>query len=542
MSTIKILYDGQDAFAPQRTPFVGVDYDNIYYGELWAKEERLTLNGQLTGCTFDAITAAQNALVQNFKKSYQTLEIWQEENGVSGRVFQKKLTEIDSISFSSERWVGYLPYTITLKCYPSEYFSGAIGILNPSDDWSFQEGANHVGQFVHRVSCRGLNTSSIASNALENARIWSSGRRGLTSAITPIFIENASTGNYCLLTSSEEINRFNGTYAITDTYAADLARTGYGSLRYSTSFESGEKGITVNLQGNVRGCNMNIDGVRGVFQSLDTTATAALAYYQNFGETDLNPVPLSSEIEEDAYTATLNFAYAFDNNQKPTTYFDYTVTLNSGDEITASIAGNVVTVGHDLKTKLALSKAFIPTINLYALTIPFYNNFSAYSDIAPLNPKPITSGISITESDAQISLNAEFTNRDSTSSCLDVFDYTLNFQPSFNRIDSRPRLNGSGIYSLVDLGYANRTVLAIRGDAKISVSCTINDGKIQIRNKCQELFGQYGSVSNAIILTDVLTANRTDQRLVSFDFSWSFDAGSYVFSPPNYSGIDTLRI
>jgi hypothetical protein len=157
---VKILYNGVDAFAPQPTPLMGLEDTTIFADEIWGKAETMTLNGQLTGCSYNAIVSAQNEVLNRFNKSYQTLEVWQQEGLVSGKVFQKELVEIQSIAFAQAPMFGVLPYTVTLTCYPSGLFSGAYGVLNPQDSWSFVEQQNATLAVTHTISCQPFNTSS----------------------------------------------------------------------------------------------------------------------------------------------------------------------------------------------------------------------------------------------------------------------------------------------------------------------------------------------------------------------------------------------
>lgn len=539
MDKVTILYDGKDPFYPQPTPFVGVEVGNVYYGELWAKREQLNFEGQLTGCTFADIIAAQQSLVDNLRKNYQTLEIWQEENGVSGRVYQKDLVEIANVSFQESLWVGVLPYSISLSCYPSGYFSGAFGVLDPVDSWSFGENEDYTSNVVHTLSCQGYNTSNTANNALENAKNWVENKRGTSAIITPALLENLSVGNLCLLSSSEQIDRINGTYSIIDTYTSDLARTGYGILRYTTSFESGADRITVTLNGSVQGCQQNLSGIRDTYNSLDKPAAAAISYEKIFGRTDLNPTPLSMSINEDTYNAVLDFTFVYDNDNSPDVYFDYNVALSSGNNIGASINGNVIARGGDLKSKLTRAKAYADTVNLYNLTVPFYNEFYSNAALYPLNPKPVSSGIAINESQGTIALNADFNNNEQISDVLDSFDYSLSFTPSVRKVDSQPVIDGNGLYSNVSLGYSNRAALNINGSARVNQAYSSAQGEVAIKNKAMQLFLTYGRNWNAALKTNVINKDRSDGRILSFNFSWTFDSTPIT---NDFSTINSLQV
>lgn len=541
MDKVSILYDGIDPFYPQPTPFVGKGIENIYYGELWAKQENLTLEGQISGCAFDDIVSEQQRITNNFKKNYQTLEIWQEEGGVSGRIFQKDLCEINSISFPQDRWIGVLPYTIEINCYPSGYFSGAYGVLEPVDSWQLQENENYTLNATHTISCRGLNTSSSINNALENAKNWVLTKRNFNSYQVPAFIENASTGNFCLLTTEETIDRFNGVYGIIDSYSSDLLRTGYGILRYTTSFESGENAISVQLNGEINGCGQNIESLRQVFSGLNKFATAQISYNKIFNRNDLNPNPLIYSVSEDVPNNTISFNYSFNNDNSPEVAFDYNVSLTSGQLIGAAIQGNIIVRGGTRVQKLEKAKAYVSGLNLYNLTTEFYNEFYPYANLYPLNTKAITSGITINEFQGTVGVNAEFNNKIQTPSGLEKFDYTLDFAPSIYVLDSKSRVNGSGIYSIVDLNFYTRGALTVNGNAVISSDNTFNSGLDTIKKESFNLFSQYGTNLNPILEVISENTNRKDKKQISFNYGWSFDTNNQVFTAPNYSGVETLE-
>ncbi len=520
---VQILYNGIDAFAPQPTPLVALGEQVIYADEIWGQAETMTLQGQLTGCSFNAIVDSQNTLLSRFNQSFQTLQIWQTEGGISGKVFQKELVEVNSVQFDQSRWFGVLPYSINLTCYPSGLFSGTFGILNPQDNWTFAEQENASLDVTHSISCQPFNTSSGPSNALNNARNWAFGRTGINTWVYPIMISGVSANNFCLLTQTETIDRFNGTYSLTENYTNDLARTGYGVIRYSTDIASGDNHISVNLQGVAQGCSRNITGIRAAFNNLDKVAIALKQYQSAFNRTDLNPIPVAQSFNENPFTTEIAFSYAFDNSNLPSVWFDYEVGLSIGTNglISANIDGTVHARGGDLTNKLIRTKAYAATINLYNLVLPFYTPFDASSSVA-LNPVPLSNGQVNNETNGTVSLNASYNNRATTVSTLDQFNATINISPSLAQVDAQPVLNGLGTWSVVNLNYGRRATLSVNGNAIVNRNSSAAAGEIAVRNAAYALFTQYGRFSNAILDRNEVTVSRTDERILSFNFAWSF--------------------
>lgn len=532
---VKILYDGKDAFYPLPTPFVGVDYNSIYFGEKWAQQENLTLNGQITGCSFEKIISGYNLIVENFKKNYQDLEIWQIQGATSGRVLLKEFVEIQSISIPDSKWIDVMPYTINLSCYPSGYFSGTFGVLDPSDVWAYTEQGDATMQISHSISCKPINTSKTVSNALNNARNWAFSKTGTSSYVFPMFISGVSVNNFFLISQEETVDRFNGAYSLTETYSNDLARSGYGVIRYSTSIESGNNLISISLDGVAEASERNISGLRAAFSRLDKTAIAVKQYKDIFGMSDLNPIPLAQSFTEDAFGTKINFQYAYNNDNSPPLVFDYNVSLSTeiNGNINASIDGTVRARGGYLADKLSRSISYANTINLYNLILPFYNSFDI-SSIAPLNPIPLTSGKSINQSNGTVQLNATFNNKEQKSQILDEFNYSMNFTPSVVKVDSKPKLNGQGNYSSVNLGYANRASLSINGNARVGSQWSSATGEFEIKQICYNLFLQYGRTAKATLDKSDVSTNRIDNKLISFSFVWSFDS-PYVIGPESLS-------
>lgn len=532
MSSVYIKYRGVDAFAPQPTPLIGVEYTDIYYEERWAQKETFTLQGWLTGCSYSGIAAAQVNLLNSFNTSYQTLEIWQQTGVLPGLIYSKPLAQVELINFPQSKMFGVQEYSISLTCYPSGLFSGAYGILEPQDSWSFREQQNATLETVHTISCRAFNTSAGNNNAIDNARNWAFGRTGINFNVYPTLISGTSLNNFCLLEQHETVNRFNGNYSIVETYTNDLARTGYGVIRYNSDIKSGNNLITISLNGTAQGCGKNITGLRYAYNLIDKVAVASKVYQDTFGMNDLNPIPLSQSFVEDAFTTHIDFSYIFNNDNSPIISFDYTVDLFTATNgtITAGIQGMIRVRGGNQTDKLLQAMAYADTVNLYNLILPFYTSFDI-SSIAPLNPVPIINGRELNESDGTVQLTATYTNETKVSDVLDRFLYTINFIKAVEKVDSKPALNGLGVYSTVNLGYANRASININGTAIVNSAYPSTQGIPVVKQKALALFSQYGRFSNTVLDQDEIQTNRPDDKSLTYSFTWSFDG--IVSGPSN---------
>ena len=82
-------------------------------------------------------------------------------------------------------------------------------------------------------------------------------------------------------------------------------------------------------------------------------------------------------------------------------------------------------------------------------------------------------------------------------------------------------------------------ILRINGSALISASYQFSDGLLAIRTYCQTLFNKYGNQQNAVLEVNDIDSTRFDQRIIRFNFAWSFDSTTIN---PNYSTIDQLQV
>lgn len=534
---IKIFYNEIDAFSPYPTPLVSLDSESIYYGEKWGERDALTLNGQITGCSFESVLSGYNLIKSRFSRSYKPFSITQDNKNI----YYSPVAEITDFNIGAQNFLGVLNYNVNLNCYPQGSFSGVYGVLNPSDEWSISEESDYRGSVVRRISCQGFNTSSTISNALDNAKNWVLSKTGVGSFIQPALLGQISEENLCLLKREEQIDRFNASYSITDTYTTDLTRSGYGVLRYTTEIDSGNSLISVALNGSVEGCGQNLSGARQVFKGLDKYATALYSYNNIFGKKDLNPIPLSFSVNEDELESKIDFSYQFDNDPNPETYFDYTVTLSSGDSISVSLGGDIISRGGSTKSKLEKSLLYASQIKPFEIANEFYKKFYPNFSLAPLNSNLITSAKQVNERNGNVRVSFEFGNSVFLNG-FESIDYNISISPQLRKFDSQIKIGGSGIYSVVDLGYSNRASLSLRGNAVALTTTPINIADRSIRNFANTIFQAYGNNLNTVFLNKEVNFSRFDKRIVDFNFSWSFDSNEEVILGENYSEIDTLKI
>lgn len=533
MTTIQ--YNGINPFGNQPTPFFGVADNNISYGERWGVAKRITLVGQLTGCTFSGLTAAQTSLISGFSRDFQTLQIFQNGTGVD--VYPNSF--INSISFPSSSYVGVLPYQIELTCYPQSGFSGIYGVLDPANTWDYREGRNGIIEISHNVSARGIHTSG-GFNALDNARSFVLARTGFSSFVSPQFIRKF--GNSGILKSQvENINRLDGTYGITEVFQMDqFLPCEYGILRYSVDYGINQAGFNqVSIAGSFEGgINDSFELIRGRSSGFDYYSSAL--YGINSG-IKLNPVPTSRTITENQFLRKIDFNLNFDDNPNYFTNRVYDISINSGDGLFSVAINGEINGRGDLANRWERVKSEFRTINPYALASSEFATYAGTGII--LNPTPVTETVAYDNFNGTISFGYEYKDKElpPNSNLLD-FNYTINVTPPLRKIISTPLVfKNSGPqyskYEITDVGFDKRGIFSINGSAipnrLTNGSAAINAVKDAIRNK----FTTYSAGSNFILEGN--TISQTNEETIGFTADWSY-FGAGVIQGTNYSTIAAL--
>ncbi len=522
MSDVNIFYNGTDAFSPQPTPFMGLDYSELYFNEQWAKEETITLEGQLTGCTFALLNTAQQNLLTGFASSYKSFDVKQDGTGI----FTRPCVQVESISFAQSPWLGVLPYTIKIKNYPQNYFTGTYGVINPSDNWSYVEQQNEVMEATHTVSCLGINTTTSNNNALDNAKTWAAGRLGTSSYILPTFIpgNDASTTNFFMVSEEEKINRFDGSYSITQKYSNDLTRVGYGTIRYQTVSNQGQQNnlIEVSVNGEVQGAPLDIGNVRTTFASFSPLGVAAQAVQIALGNGKLNPTPIDFSIEEDEFNGKITFSYKYNDDNNNDVYFDYTVTMSQvfGSRNIVSLDGTIAAQKGDLQTRLGKVQGFFNALNptvLFGYVLPFFKG----TNIGSLNPYPISQTYSLDNNKATASVRIQF---DDSPVYLGVnrADVTSSVSYPVTQYDVKQILDGQGALSIVDIG------LSSLGEINISVKAqTDGDGGENVKNIARQAFGELSVGGNPIAIdVNETTSDDVDGKNIEGKYKWVYNGNS----------------
>ena len=194
-------------------PLVSLDREYIKAGERWGMSNRITLNGEIIGCTKESLVNSQNKILFGFNEDFKTLEI----SGLNNLT----LAKVISINFDGSDYLSSISYTIELEAYNYGEFFEKQYVLNPVDSISIQEEPDKTITITHTISAKGINSGGY--NGLDNAKKFVQSQLNSQKSEgnwpVPNLIDSKDP-NYkrLLVSSSESINRISNTYSITNTY------------------------------------------------------------------------------------------------------------------------------------------------------------------------------------------------------------------------------------------------------------------------------------------------------------------------------------
>jgi hypothetical protein len=534
--SISITYNNINVFSGQPIPFVGRIKENISYGERWGSLEKISLIGQLTGCDYSGIVEAQTRLVSGFSTDFKTLKIIQSNTDIN--MFENVFVE--SINFQSSNYVKLLPYQIELSYYPQNSFSGIYGIVDPSDQWELSQNDEGIIEITHKVSARGIQTAS-GFNALENAKNFVLARTGFSGYISPQFIANARASGV-LKTQVENINRFEATYSITETFLSDQFYTDYGILRYTVDYEKNQNGFnSASIKGEFEG------GINDNF-SLIKSRASGFDYYSSLLYTidsgiKLNPIPLTKQITENQNARKIEFSLSYDDNPNYEVNYDYVVGINSGEDlISVSVDGQINGRG-DLANRWERVKDYYQSFNPYAIALQEFNVYVNNVGVE-LDSNPVSESVTYDPFNGTIGFNFSYQDKSpSPNEDLLSFDYSLSITPPIRKITAIPLIEKANnvIYSkyeVTDVGFDKRGIMSINGEAVPKRDISTLQALEATKDAIRAAFITFSSGFQNINLDRYsLTASNTQS--INFSMEWSFESTGAITSS-NYSQINSL--
>jgi hypothetical protein len=459
-------------------------------------------------------------------------------------LFSKSGLKVESINFPSNPYKKILDYEIQLSHFPNDYFSQFYGVTNPVDSWDFNEGENGLLNITHNISCKGFNTHSGANNAFQNARNFVYSKTGDQNMVNPHFIcKNTYPDFYpCLDSFTENINRIDGTYSITENYISDLEGTGHGVLRYQVDLSSGINDFsTATIRGNIDGCkNADMSPVRARFKDFKFFDTVAEVYNDAFGFVDLNPEGLSTGIQEDSLNKKITFDVTYNNDQSPQTILDVQTNVESGDShITVSVDGNIRARG-DIRGRYAKISNIYDNLDIFGYAKDAYISYLGGTPSYPLNPNPESEGVTKDEFTPVISFSATYTNKEIPPDGFESFTRNVSVKPSLRSIKPVPLFDQNGTYDIIDLLFDKRARLSIDLNGTASPNETAANLTNTLKQEGNLLLQTYGRTDSFKLESYNISKGNLGEY--SLNATWSFEAANRVYDGTNYDEVNTLKI
>jgi hypothetical protein len=528
-NNVKILYNNKDAFSGISTvPLVSISNDYIDFGTKWNQVTNITLEGQLTGKflgsnSYNLLAEAAQKLHENFNENYKTLLITENGSGL----YTGASAVINSINIEQSSWYGILPYSIDITVYDSGLFKDYYGVVEPEETFSFDEEDGDILNLTHSISAKGIIAKN--KNAIENAKEWVLSKTGNVNGISPILIKNrnaVASRPFLLYSTQEVVDRFNGTYSWEGTYkkSTNLENPNNSILNYSVDLNSGiEDGIvTVNINGDLQGNNLTV--LRNDYNNLDLYSTASQICNRIFKEPISNR-PLSQSVEEVSEENRLSFSASYNNDFSDQLINNYTVDINE-DSLkcirTVNLSSTISCKYGDLATKWQKVNEFYKNRFFpYSLASEEYLTEFGASD---LNPVPLTESISFDQFNAQITYNAQYSNKAIVFSA-DILNISssITFNPSiFIHVPNTSAFTARE-HNIQNLRCANRSRVQISVTATARMNKNISTAESAAISEVNRMKSNYTNGRANLLLEDRNFSRNNDIKTVTINETWTFD-------------------
>jgi hypothetical protein len=436
---------------------------------------------------------------------------------------------VNDITFDEDKFYRILPFSVNCNIYPSSKFSGDYGVLDPVDEFVFDETDDGLVTLTHTVSARGFNTSSKQNNALENARNYVAALTGWNNQILPHYIESPDFVVHTEL--QESVNRMGGEFSVVEKYIYDpnfLSLQTGTILRYTADYSRDDDGATVSIQGSFQaGLSGNISTIKTAFPNINWY-NKANGYYTSVDSGNLINRVIGASITENPKQKSIDFSLT------------YTDDAEAVDDV---IFSDKLTINYDLfsqKNCVSLNGRFEANSRAcnnigWSGVLSSYSGFSPYNYITgklqaydcyfPIPPTPQTFSYSEDPINKIIEFNYTYceSNLD-LGPCFEFLEYSLDFTPAIPQYAQKPTLYGAGEYVIQDLGFDNRAVYSIQGSAKIRDCCTYEEGVFYTKAHMNQISSIYFVGNRKILESESVDTGNLPDRLVRFSATWSAEA------------------
>ena len=487
---VKVYYNGENPFdGITTTPFVSISDEMIRYGDRFGAVENINLIGNITGqCqNFDFFISKQNLLLEKFGTDFQPFAILQD--GEPAPIYSGNFIKVNSIDFEQSSYDGLLPFSVSLTSYPSEFFTGIYGILDPSDNTRYTEQQDGTVTVSREFSARGFNTDANSNNALNNAINYVKSLTG-QARISPKFI-SAPNGTLIPRQISETINRMESVYSVNIEYLYRKNSTSQSILSYAIDISYDEENgvYNVTFDGSLSapiGTSMSslvTDFKRFKSNIFDIVLTR---FRQVTNYQYLNSTPLNFNINENELENTISFNYAYSSDPYSVKFdknfslsYDYPTDLYS-----LNFNGTLTSRGSQ-KVRMETLESELSKINIKSIAQNFYQ-VTVGSSSDPLNVNYKNYDIKKDITNPQITISAQFDNSPIPPPGFKTFNYSVSINPSFYIHNPVQFLNGDN--GAFDMNFYKRGQISVQGQASFATSTS---NVTRVRSEAEKLLNIY---------------------------------------------------
>jgi len=533
-------------------PKVSITQTPIFYNKKWGFSETITLTGKIIDpAGYEGLLAAQDTILSTYGITAGGLAI----GGI-----ERANAFLQSVDFAPSDFLSKIDYTIVLLCYPADFFVEE-GIINPSNTWNFSESKERVLTITHTVSAAGINDAGLDETGFENARTFVTSLLGgnsptLPTSLSMCFQEGAGSStlnngsvsitdaNLVLISRSENVNRVNGEYSVTEVYELDLLQSTKSKINYSISINEKAQGFhRASISGSITGgINTTLTELEAIFDNYNF-----ITKIQECHGITLNQVPVvrTKNINEknQSISFTMEYDDAVSNIGEDTLILELSLNENKGeDNITKYSLKGSLKGRSDLTDRWALvEETYDSKINVYKSENVFAL-FSNYYDIDEINKSYTSASVTRNKFKGEINFSVSVTNEEEPPEGFDKFDYAVNIEyPNFKAkpyalVGEVYLKEGVGAeeYVVQNLEYFERAKLSISVSAVIKDDRDIKEGINLAHDEIIDIAGEFLS-GDEVLTTKNIGSSPSFGKKITLNYSWDYSA-----SPVN--SIEDLKL
>jgi hypothetical protein len=556
---VEIYYDGKNPFSGiAATPFVAFDEEFIDFGNTWNHVTNITLQGELTGKylgreSYRELNRSLNKLISNFTGNFKTFNI--KQSGYT--IYNTNYTIVKSIEIEQNKWYGTMPFNIQLTAYNPEHFSENYGVLNPKDEITFSEEENNIIKYTRVISAQGIRNSD---SPIENAKGWVIDRYNKQPGILPILVRDNPDIEFGIETRNETVDRFNGTYSLTETYTKntfDDQQPRDISTEYTIdlSYDIDNPFIFATINGTVKPRELTGKYIKSSsssssaprldlksgFRNLDLYGICNKAANDIYGRV-LHPDHIYKSIEESQVSELLTFQARFTDREPILFNVEADATLVYKQDIKNCVS--TVNYSVDLKSiNPDLTKRWNDVKNYFKDLEPFQEAQKVYeskSACKTLSDIPVNESLTFDEDNQTIQYQVEFSddekykNQSIANGTIKTINHSIEYTPCVNIFSPKTSAFTPREHNIQDLDVSPRAIV------KISVfveGVQVSNAEKQSRQnlikntaatELSKLFSNFKSQhAGTNYFLDDREANWSEDFTLNLTETWSFEGKVY---------------